>query len=53
MDWVSNVCVHKMLRPLFQENFEKINWARLSENPNAIHLLEANLEKIDWRRLSQ
>jgi hypothetical protein len=31
---------------------EKIDWGYLSENPNAIHLLEKNPKKIDWRYLS-
>jgi hypothetical protein len=31
---------------------DKVNWLYLSENPNAIHILEQNLEKIDWARLS-
>jgi hypothetical protein len=26
----------------------KMNWTLLSENPNAIHILEQNLDKIDW-----
>ena len=30
----------------------KINWTRLSLNPNAIHILEQNLDKIDWYNLS-
>ena len=32
---------------------DKINWYNLSENPNAIHLLEQNLDKIDWDWLSK
>ena len=27
--------------------YDKIHWKYLSENPNAIHLLEANQDKID------
>jgi hypothetical protein len=27
---------------------DKINWDELSENPNAIHLLEQNRDKISW-----
>ena len=30
----------------------KINWIWLSENPNAINLLEQNLDKIIWQYLS-
>ena len=32
---------------------DKIDWNCLSENPNAIHLLETNLTKIDWSTLSE
>jgi hypothetical protein len=32
---------------------DKINWWYLSENPNAIHLLEQNMDNIDWTSLSQ
>lgn len=35
---------------LLEENFDKINWYRLSENANAMHLLEANLDKIYWNK---
>ena len=31
---------------------EKLDWVKLSANPNAIHLLEQNLDKIDWPHLS-
>ena len=31
---------------------DKIDWRMLSENPSAIHLLEANQDKIDWTWLS-
>ena len=31
---------------------DKIDWKWLSENPNAIHLLEQNLDKIKWVALS-
>ena len=41
------------LRPFIEANPEKINWCRLSRNPDAIHLLEANPEKIDWLELSR
>jgi hypothetical protein len=30
---------------------DKLNWAYLSKNPNAIQLLEENLDKIDWNSL--
>jgi hypothetical protein len=31
---------------------EKLDWKKLSLNPNAIELLKANLTKIDWESLS-
>ena len=31
----------------------KINWDNLSENPNALHLLEQNQDKICWNYLYQ
>ena len=34
-------------------NPDKIKWWRLSENPNAIHLLEKNQDKINWDWLSE
>jgi hypothetical protein len=35
-----------------ETNPEKIDWMRLSSNPNAIHLLEANPKNIDFYWLS-
>jgi len=32
---------------------DKINWKQLSNNPNAIHLLEQNQDKILWSALSE
>ena len=34
------------------ENLDKINWAVLSNNPNALHILEQNVDKIEWMDLS-
>ena len=31
---------------------EKLNWVKLSSNPNAIELLKSNRYEIDWKRLS-
>ena len=31
---------------------DKIDWEWLSENPNAIDLLEKNMDKINWQSLS-
>ena len=33
-------------------DINKIDWDELSENPNAIHLLEKNIDKIYWHSLS-
>jgi hypothetical protein len=41
---------------IFENNLDfyldKINWYFLSQNPDAIHILEKNLDKIDWYGLS-
>jgi hypothetical protein len=37
---------------LLERNLDKIDWSRLSANPNAMHLLEQNPDKIDWHKLS-
>jgi hypothetical protein len=29
-----------------------VDWSALSENKNAIHILEQNIDKIDWYKLS-
>ena len=34
-------------------DIKKLSWYHLSENPNAIHLLEANQDKIRWPSLSK
>ena len=34
-------------------DMEKLGWQFLSENPSAIHLLEANQDKIYWYFLSR
>ncbi len=36
-----------------EQNQDKLNWYRLSQNPNAIHLLEKNQDKINWHWLSR
>ena len=36
-----------------QNNKDKIDWSYLSDNPNAIDLLENNIDKIDWVYLSR
>ncbi len=35
-----------------KENQKKINWSKLSENPNAMSLLKENQNQIDWVYLS-
>jgi len=32
---------------------DKVDWTTLSENPNAIPILEKNLDKVDWTQLSE
>ncbi len=34
-------------------DIHKLDWSALSENPNAISILEANKDKIDWKLLSK
>ena len=34
-------------------DIDQINWFTLSQNPNAIHLLENNLDKVNWDWLSR
>ena len=34
-------------------DINKLDWKYLSENPNAIHLLEQNPNKINWFQLSK
>ncbi len=49
---MNNYKKSKMFKPEFILN-NKVNWARLSSNPNAIHILEKNLDKVDWSWLSE
>ena len=35
------------------EYLEKVKWDVLSENPNAIHLLEKNMDEVVWKELSK
>ncbi len=35
-----------IINPVIENNLDKINWNRLSDNENAIHILEKNLDKI-------
>ena len=32
---------------------EQLNWANLSQNPNAIHIIEQHLDNVNWGCLSQ
>ncbi len=41
-----------MMKLLDWINNYKINWSYLSNNPNAISLLEKNFDKINWYNLS-
>ena len=35
-----------------KKNQAKIDWEMLSQNPNAIHILEQNIDKIDVKAIS-
>jgi hypothetical protein len=37
---------------MLEKNLDKVNWYRLSKNPNAISILENNLDKVNWVGLS-
>ena len=37
---------------IIQENIDKLDWSKLSSNPNAIPFLEQNIDKINWDSLS-
>ena len=38
---------------MIEKNLNKIDWRLLSENPQALHLLEENQDKISWWGLSK
>jgi hypothetical protein len=46
-----NYSVYKLLEDWIDK--PKLDWGRLSQNPNAIELLTANKDKINWDNLSQ
>ncbi len=39
--------IYEMFKPIFLLN-PRIDWAELTINPNAIHILEKNLDKVKW-----
>ena len=41
------------LRGFVKDYIDKIDWMLLSNNSNAIYLLEENLDKINWMDLSE
>ena len=43
-----------MFKPIYNkfQHLDKVDWWHLSENPNAIHILEKNLGKVYWTYLS-
>lgn len=67
MDELTRGLDNSMLKPLIVRKIDRIKqeiyyhklhveqqcWINLSQNPNAIHLLEQNLDKISWSTLSQ
>ena len=46
IDWIEN-----NMKTI--ENITKISWFELSQNRNAIHLLEKNIHKVNWFVLSK
>ena len=46
------IILKMMMKLLDWINNHKINWSYLSNNPNAISLLEKNFDKINWYNLS-
>jgi len=44
---------YKNIYLLYWIDINKLNWDNLSENPNAINLLNKNFDKINWNRLSK
>ena len=44
---------YKNILPYIYYNLDKIDWGELSDNQNAIHLLEANLDGTSWYLLSR
>jgi ribosomal protein L24E len=43
----------QLLETVLQHDINKLNWYELSENPNAIHILEKHPDKIMWCYLSK
>jgi hypothetical protein len=41
-----------MIGQPFYKNLDKVDWCKLSINPNAISILENNVDKVDWEVLS-
>ena len=43
-----------LFKPLYRQkqDLNKIDWFWMSNNPNAIHILENNLDKVWWSSLS-
>ena len=48
----NNHCPHAIHLLSLPENYDKINWEKISANPFATEMLLKNPEKIDWTRLS-
>lgn len=53
--WVLCLRAPKTLMPFLERHKDKIDWDRLSQNPNAIELLSKseNMDKISWDMLSR
>jgi len=51
---IASYLVKPKMKLLDWINLDKLlNWRSLSQNPNAIHLLEQNIDKIEWLYLSR
>lgn len=37
--------------PHIGKNLDKVNWFNLSENTDAIYILEKNIDKVNWNRI--
>lgn len=55
LKWLcSNTSIHaiEILNAESVKNPDKLDWKRLSANPNAIEILTANIDRIDWDEFS-
>ena len=50
---VASYLVKPRMKLLDWIDVNKLSWGLLSQNPNALNLLEANPDKINWEELSR